>query len=252
MAEAGGGLISAMRRWVIVAVVAVVALAGIGRRGAWLLLRPRPGPSRWPPAYLEAWGRGDWAALQAQVGRPPADFAAQHTAMPEALQVTQASFAPGRRPLTTTRPKCRSRPSCGCAGPRGVAVTEEGAAAGRPAGQPLAGRLVRRSPCIPTWPPAAASSGPGHFGRSRPRSWPPNGSELAGPGAVVTISIVGEQVKDRPRSPTPWSPTPEVAAGRPGEPWPSPSPAQPGSPGGHPAPRPTTTRSGTPSTRCRA
>src|SRR5918996_2856847 len=83
-----------MRRWVIVAVVAVVVLAGAGA-GAWWLLRPKTRPEPVAAAYLQAWGRKDWPAMQARVAAPPADFAAQHTAMLERLRVTRAGFTPG-------------------------------------------------------------------------------------------------------------------------------------------------------------
>ena len=83
-----------MRRWVVVAVVAVVVLAAAGG-GAWWLLRAKARPDPVATAYLEAWGRKDWAAMQAQVAAPPADFAKQHTDMVERLRVAEASFAPG-------------------------------------------------------------------------------------------------------------------------------------------------------------
>jgi len=83
-----------VRRWLIVALVAVVVLAGLGA-GAWWLLRSKARPDPVAAAYLEAWGRSDWPAMQARVAAPPADFVAQHTAMLEALRVTTASFTPG-------------------------------------------------------------------------------------------------------------------------------------------------------------
>ena len=55
-----------MRRWLIVALVAVVVLAGAGA-GAWWLLRPKARPEPVAAAYLAAWGRSDWAAMQAEV-----------------------------------------------------------------------------------------------------------------------------------------------------------------------------------------
>ena len=69
-----------MRRWVIVGLVAVVVLAAAGA-GVWWYLRPKAQPDPVAAAYLEAWGRNDWAAMQAQVAAPPADFAKQHTDM---------------------------------------------------------------------------------------------------------------------------------------------------------------------------
>ena len=91
-----------MRRWVIVAVVAALVLGAAGA-GAWWLLRPKDRPEPVAVAYLEAWGRKDWAAMQAQVATPPADFARRHTDMVEALRVTGASLAPGPATVTDDR-----------------------------------------------------------------------------------------------------------------------------------------------------
>src|SRR5215216_1333907 len=183
-----------MRRWVIVAVVAVVAvvaLAGIGA-GAWWLLRSKARPEPVAAAYLEAWGRGDWAAMQAQVATPPADFAERHTAMTEALRVTQASFVPG--PATVTGDRAE--------------VPFQARLRLRALGEwPYEGvlRLVRRDDRWRVdWSPATLHPElTGDLRFQRTRTWPErapilaaDGSELAGPGAVVTISIVGERVKD--------------------------------------------------------
>ena len=77
--------------------------AGRRRGGAWWYLRPKARPDPVAAAYLEAWGRQDWAAMQAQVAAPPADFARQHTDMVEALRVTEAGFAPGTATVTDDR-----------------------------------------------------------------------------------------------------------------------------------------------------
>ena len=180
-----------MRRWVIVAVVAVVALAGIGA-GAWWLLRPKARPEPVAAAYLEAWGRGDWAAMQAQVAAPPADFAQRHTAMTEALRVTQASFAPGPATVSDDRAE----------------VPFSARLRLRALGEwPYAGllRLVRRDDRWRVdWSPATLHPElTPDLRLQRTRTWPErapilaaDGSELAGPGAVVTVSVVGERVKD--------------------------------------------------------
>jgi cell division protein FtsI/penicillin-binding protein 2 len=180
-----------MRRWVIVAVVAVVALAGIGA-GAWWLLRPKTRPEPVAAAYLEAWGRGDWAAMQAQVAAPPADFAERHTAMTEALRVTQASFAPGPATVTDDRAE----------------VPFQARLRLRALGEwPYEGRLRlvwRDDRWRVDWSPATLHPElTGDLRFQRTRTWPErapilaaDGSELAGPGAVVTVSIVGERVKD--------------------------------------------------------
>ena len=76
------------------AVVIVAAAAGVvvalvaGRHHP-----PRPDPTA--AAYLAAWSRQDWAAMQASVDRPPAYFVAVHQAMVSDLEVTAASYQPG-------------------------------------------------------------------------------------------------------------------------------------------------------------
>jgi cell division protein FtsI/penicillin-binding protein 2 len=180
-----------MRRWVIVAVVAVLVLGAAGA-GAWWLLRPKARPEPVAAAYLEAWGRKDWAAMQAQVNAPPADFAKRHTDMLEALRVTEASFTPGTATVTDDRAELPFQARL-----RLRALGEwpyDGAL-----------RLVRRDGrWLVDWSPATLHPDLAQGLRfQRTRTWPErapilaaDGSELAGPGPVVTVSIVGERVKD--------------------------------------------------------
>ena len=180
-----------MRRWVIVAVVAVVVLAGAGA-GAWWLLRPRAEPGPVAAAYLAAWGRKDWPAMQAQVDAPPADFAGQHTAMAATLRVAAASFTPGTATVTDDRAE----------------VPFQARLQLRALGEwPYQGvlRLVRRDDRWRVdWSPATLHPDLAAGLRfQRTRTWPDrapilaaDGSELAGPGPVVTVSVVGERVKD--------------------------------------------------------
>jgi cell division protein FtsI/penicillin-binding protein 2 len=180
-----------VRRWVIVAVVAVVVLAGAGA-GAWWLLRPRAKPGPVAAAYLAAWERKDWPAMQAQVDAPPADFAGQHTAMTENLRVTGASFTPGTATVTDDRAE----------------VPFQARLRLRALGEwPYQGvlRLVRRDDRWRVdWSPATLHPDLAAGLRfQRTRTWPDrapilaaDGSELAGPGPVVTVSVVGERVKD--------------------------------------------------------
>ena len=180
-----------MRRWVIVAVVAVVVLAA-GGAGAWWLLRPRAKPEPVAAAYLEAWGRKDWPAMQAQVAVPPADFTARHTDMLEALRITEASFTPGPATVTDDRAE----------------VPFQARLRLRALGEwPYQGvlRLVRRDDRWRVdWSPATLHPdlAPG-LSFQRTRTWPErapilaaDGSELAGPGPVVSVSVVGERVKN--------------------------------------------------------
>jgi cell division protein FtsI/penicillin-binding protein 2 len=180
-----------MRRWVIVGLVAVVVLAAAGA-GAWWYLRPKPKPDPVAAAYLAAWGRKDWPAMQAQVAAPPADFARQHTDMVEALRVTRASFAPGTATVTDDRAE----------------VPFQAKLTLRALGEwPYAGvlRLVRRDDrWLVDWSPATLhpelTAG---LQFRRTRTWPDrapilaaDGSELAGNGPVITVTVVGERVKD--------------------------------------------------------
>jgi len=177
-----------MRRWWVVAMVAVVVLGA----GAWWLLRPKARPEPVAAAYLEAWGRQDWPAMQANVNAPPADFAKWHTDMIEALRVTQASFTPGSATVTDDRAE----------------VPFQAKLALRALGEwPYDGtlRLARRDGrWLVDWSPATLHPDLTQELRfQRTRTWPErapilaaDGSELAGPGPVVTISIVGERVKD--------------------------------------------------------
>jgi cell division protein FtsI/penicillin-binding protein 2 len=180
-----------MRRWVIVAVVAVLVLGAAGA-GAWWLLRPTARPEPVAAAYLEAWGRKDWAAMQAQVAAPPADFAKRHTDMLEDLRVAEASFTPGTATVTDDRAELPFQAK--------LRLRALGA-------WPYDGvlRLVRRDGrWLVDWSPATLHPDLTEGLRfQRTRTWPDrapilaaDGSELAGPGPVVTVNVVGERVKD--------------------------------------------------------
>ncbi|HSK36319.1 MAG TPA: NTF2-like N-terminal transpeptidase domain-containing protein, partial [Actinomycetota bacterium] len=180
-----------MRRWVIVAVVAVLVLGAAGA-GAWWLLRPKARPEPVAAAYLEAWGRKDWAAMQAQVAAPPADFVKRHTDMADALRVTEASFTPGTATVTDDRAELPFQ-----------ARLQLRALGEWPYDGVL--RLVRRDGRWRVdWSPATLHPDVAEGLRfQRTRTWPDrapilaaDGSELAGPGPVVTVNVVGERVKD--------------------------------------------------------
>jgi cell division protein FtsI/penicillin-binding protein 2 len=179
-----------VRRWMIVAVVVVLLLAAGG--GAWLVLRPRGEPGTVAAAYLDAWSRRDWPAMQALAATAPADFAAQHTRMLEALRVTEASFAAqpartdGGRAEVPFQARLRLR------------------ALGEWSYQGLL-RLVRRDRRWRVdWTPAAIHPDlVDGLKFQRVRSWPErapilarDGAVLAGPGPVVEVQVVGERVKD--------------------------------------------------------
>jgi cell division protein FtsI/penicillin-binding protein 2 len=180
-----------VRRWMVVALVAVVVLAGAGA-GAWWLLRPKARPDPVAAAYLEAWGRKDWPAMQARVAAPPADFAAQHSAMLDSLRATQAGFTPGPATVRDDRAEV----------PFQARLRLRALGEWSYQGQL---RLVRRDGRWRVdWSPATLHPdlAPG-LRFQRTRSWPDrapilaaDGSELAGPGPVVTVNLVGERVKD--------------------------------------------------------
>ena len=181
-------------------------------------------------AYLEAWGRKDWAAMQARVAAPPADFAKRHTDMLDALRVTGASFAPGPATVTDDRAELPFQARL-----RLRALGE----------WPYQGvlRLVRRDDrWLVDWSPATLHPDLAEGLRfQRTRTWPErapilaaDGSELAGPGPVVTVSIVGERVKDPAEVTKALGHHVEVPRqGRPASPGRRRAPAQPGRPRGH-------------------
>jgi cell division protein FtsI/penicillin-binding protein 2 len=179
-----------VRRWMVVAVVVVLLAAGGG--SAWLLLRPRGEPGPVAAAYLDAFGRRDWAAMQALVAAPPADFAAQHARALQDLRATAASFTAepartdGGRAEVPFQARLQLR------------------ALGEWSYQGLL-RLVRRDRRWRVdWSPAAIHPDLAAGLRlQRVRSWPErapilarDGTVLAGPGPTVEVQIVGERVKD--------------------------------------------------------
>jgi cell division protein FtsI/penicillin-binding protein 2 len=130
--------------------------------------------------------------MQAEVAAPPADFAKQHTDMSERLRVAEASFAPGPATVTDDRAE----------------VPFSAKLRLRALGEwPYEGvlRLVRRDDRWRVdWTPATLHPDlVAGLRFQRTRTWPDrapilaaDGTELAGPGPVVTVNIVGEGVKD--------------------------------------------------------
>jgi hypothetical protein len=92
-------VMSPQRRCQRPALVAVLggALLGAGLLGAGLLVgcSSAPGPQATADAYLAAWARQDWAAMQKLTSSPPADFTSVNQAAFRALTVRQASFTAG-------------------------------------------------------------------------------------------------------------------------------------------------------------
>ena len=84
------------RSWIIALVIGLVLVAA-GSTGAALVLpglRAKPDPVA--RQFLDAWSRGDYAAMRALVSLPPDDFADQYQHMRSDLQITKSRFALGR------------------------------------------------------------------------------------------------------------------------------------------------------------
>jgi cell division protein FtsI/penicillin-binding protein 2 len=79
-------------RYRLVALVGVVAL-GAAVYAIFALMRDdTTSPSASVEAYLETWSEGDFAAMERKVVDPPAGFVADHQALVDELQVTEASY----------------------------------------------------------------------------------------------------------------------------------------------------------------
>ncbi|HEV8652990.1 MAG TPA: penicillin-binding transpeptidase domain-containing protein [Actinomycetes bacterium] len=176
-------------------VVAVALVLGAAGAGAWwFVLRPRGSPEPVAAAYLDAWQRADWAAMQRLVAAPPADFAAQHAAMLDNLKVRGRTFAlgPVRRDGDRAEAPFTARLDL-----RGLGEwSYQGAL-----------RLARRDrrTWLVDWSPATIHPSlvaGKRFARSRTQAerapiLARDGSLLAGPGSVVVVGVVGQGVKDR-------------------------------------------------------
>jgi cell division protein FtsI/penicillin-binding protein 2 len=176
-------------------VVAVALLLGAAGAGTWwFVLRPRGSPEPAAAAYLDAWQRADWAAMQRLVAAAPADYTAQHARMLDDLKVRQRAFTLGRVRRDGDRAEAAFTARLDL---RGL---------GQWSYQGVL-RLARRDrrTWLVDWSPAAIhpSLAPGkRLGRSREQGerapiLARDGSVLAGPGNVVVVGVVGQGVKDR-------------------------------------------------------
>jgi cell division protein FtsI/penicillin-binding protein 2 len=179
---------------VALAVTVALLLVAAGAGTWWLVLRPRGEPGPVAAAYLDAWERGDWAAMQRLVAAPPPDFAAQHQRVLASLQVRGTVLTPG-----TVRSDGDHADAAFTArlDLRGLGSwTYQGSL-----------RLVRhdRRTWLVDWSPAAIhpALAPGKR-LVRSRSWPEraeilasDGSPLAAAGDEVVVGVVGSRVKDR-------------------------------------------------------
>jgi hypothetical protein len=83
------------RSWIIVLVIALVLVAAGGTGAALVLpgLRAKPDPVA--RQFLDAWSRGDYAAMRALVSLPPDDLADQYQRMRSQLRITRARLELG-------------------------------------------------------------------------------------------------------------------------------------------------------------
>lgn len=152
-----------------------------------------PRPDATAAAYLAAWGRQDWAAMEVAVDRPPADFVAVHRAMVSDLEVTTASYQPGAAHVhgALAEVPYTGRLTLNGLGPWQLSGTLHLRLAGghwqvewSPATiqpeLPVGGHFVRDR----TWSPRADILGAG-------------GTPLTGQTAMVSIGIQGSAVKDQ-------------------------------------------------------
>jgi hypothetical protein len=168
-----------VRRSLVIALVIALVLVAAGGTGAALVLpglRAKPDPVA--SDFLDAWSRGDYAAMRALVSLPPADFADQYQQMRSDLQVARARFQLGE-------------------------VTTRG---GTSATAPFTAVLSLKGFGNWTYQGALQLSKPGRFGRDwridwtpaaihpdlqqgerfqRERRWPERGSVLATDGSVL-------------------------------------------------------------------
>jgi cell division protein FtsI/penicillin-binding protein 2 len=184
-------------RVVALVAAAVVLLAAAGAGGWWFLLRERGSPTPVAAAYLDAWQRADWAAMQRLVAAPPADFAAVHARMLADLKVRNEAFTLGqvRRDGDRAEAAFTARLDLRGLGPWSYQGTV---------------RLARRdrSTWLVDWSPATVHpslTAGRRFQRSRTQGerapiLARDGSTLAGPGDVVVVGVVGQRVADRARA----------------------------------------------------
>ena len=155
-----------------------------------------PTPTSTLDPFLNAWSRGDWAAMRRLVSRPPADFVSANAAAFKALGVTHATFTAG--------PVVQS-----ASGDRAVATvtahyTLPQIGAFAPQTKVRLVKSKRKGRWLVSWSTRTINS---HLGRGESlavdRSWPKRapilgagGVPLTTTGTVVAVGLVGERIKD--------------------------------------------------------
>jgi cell division protein FtsI/penicillin-binding protein 2 len=176
------------------AVVVALLLAAAGVGAWWLVLRPRGEPGPVAEAYLDAWERADWAAMQRLVAAPPPDFAAQHQRVLTALQVRRPALTPG--PVRSDGDHAEAAFT--------ATLDLRGLGSWSYQGSLRLVRRDRRTWRV-DWSPAAIhpALAPGKR-LVRSRTWPAraeilasDGSRLASAGKEVLVGLVGGRIKDR-------------------------------------------------------
>jgi hypothetical protein len=94
-------------RILLVVPLVVALLLGVGGAGAFWLLWTKGSPAETAAAYLDAWERGDHAAMRRLTAAAPPDFDSVYGGVRTSLGVTKAAFQPGpargdRIPFTAT------------------------------------------------------------------------------------------------------------------------------------------------------
>lgn len=176
-----------------VAVGAAVALAVVVAIVVVLAGRSHPSrPDAATAAYLAAWGRQDWAAMQRLADRPPATFTAAHQRMVKDLHLVRATYQPGPAQVHGSSAD--------------VSYTAHFVIGGvGPWDHPGTLHLHRRgSHWLVEWSPATldpALADGGHFVVDR--SWAPRaailgagGTPLTGQVGLVSIGLQGSAIKD--------------------------------------------------------
>ena len=184
------------RPGIVVAVALAVVLAG--GAGGWAVLRLRAGPKPGPvaAAYVDAWRRSDYAAMQRLLLATPTDFAGQHQRMLADLTAERVTLDLG--PVTTARhAKGRAQAQVG--------VTVRSRLLPAWSYRTTLRLVQRQRRWLVDWSPATLHPDLRAGQRfSLQLTWPArapilarDGSSLAGSGDVVRIGLFGQAIKDR-------------------------------------------------------
>jgi len=170
-------------------------LLGAGLLGAGLLggcSGAPPTPQATAAAYLAAWARQDWAAMQKLTSRPPADFTAVNQAAFRNLTVRQARFTAGPMRAGTSTASTPVTEHLTLAGLGTITVTS------------ALHLVLTKDTWLVTWSPATIAP-PLRAGDqlSLRTTWPAraavlgvHGTPLTSQGQVVTIGVEGARIKN--------------------------------------------------------